>query len=104
PRLAGITDAGYNCALSRGQITGAQFFRVRQFVEIPQTEMLQKKLRRLVKQWTPWQFRAPADFYQTTLHQILQDTFDSNAANRFDIGPGYRLAISDNGECLQRRW
>src|SRR5438045_8966297 len=65
--------------------------------------MLHEKLRRLVKQWTPRQFRAPADFYQTALHQILQHTFDSNAADRFDICPGNGLAIGGDGECLERR-
>src|SRR6267143_5266069 len=68
-RLTGIADAGCSGWSRRDwQIACAQFFGVRQFVEIPQTEVLQEKLGRLVKQRAAGQFRAPADFDQAAFH------------------------------------
>src|SRR5207248_8919137 len=74
-RLTGIGDAGCS-GWSRcdWQIACAQFFGIRQFVEIPQTEVLQEKLRRLVEQWTAGQFCAPDGFTHTTLQLMQQGT------------------------------
>ena len=65
--------------------------------------MFKEKLGRFVKQRTAGQLGAPADFNQPAFHEILQDTFDGNAAYGFDIRTSDRLAISDDGKGLERR-
>src|SRR3954452_13384393 len=50
------------------QITSPQLFRVWQFVEITQTEMIEEKLRRFVKKRPSRDFGASSDFHEPTLH------------------------------------
>ena len=46
---------------SNRQVAGPQFFHVRQFVQIAQTEMIEKKLRGLVEKGRP-EFRPDRKF------------------------------------------
>src|SRR5882762_11853239 len=90
PWPAGITAAGYR--LRHWQITSPQFFRVWQFVEIAQTEVIEEKLCRLVKERSPRDFGASGDFHQAALHQRLQHAIDVHAAHRFYVRTRNRLA------------
>jgi hypothetical protein len=49
-------------------MAGTQFFHIRQFVQIPKPKMIQKKLRRFVKERTSGDFSAPSDSNQPALH------------------------------------
>jgi len=71
--------------LSHRQITSPQFFRVWQFIEIAQTEVIEEKLCRFVKKRSPRDFGASGDFHQTALHQRLQYAINVHAAHRFYI-------------------
>src|SRR5712692_1463675 len=53
---------------THGQIAFPQFLHVRQFVQLAQTEMVQKKLRCFVKQRPAGNFGASGNFYQASLH------------------------------------
>ena len=66
--------------------------------------MLEEKLRCLVKQRPARDLGATGNLNQPALHQRLQHAFDCYPADRFDIGPGDRLAVGDDGEGLERRW
>ena len=96
-----MTDAGYR--LRHRQIASPQFFCVWQLVEIAQTEVIEEKLCRFVKERSPRDFGASGDFHQTALHQRLQHAIDVHAAHRFYVRPRNRLAIRNDRQCLQRR-
>src|ERR1700693_3868949 len=83
-------------------MTRAQFLDVWQFVEVAQTEMIEKKFRRFVKQRAPRNFGAAANLNEPAFHQCLQNAVDGDAADRFDIGARDRLTVSDDGERLER--
>src|SRR2546425_8779369 len=80
----------------------AEFLNVWQFVEIAQTEMVEKKFGRFVKQRTTGNLGASRNFDEAALHQRLQNAIDGDAAHCFDIGAGDGLAISDDSERLER--
>src|ERR1700730_5981347 len=84
------------------QITRSQFLDIRQFVQLAQTEVVQKKLRCFVKQRPAGNFGAPGYFYQAALHQSLQHAVDRHAAHSFDIGARDRLAIGNDGKRFER--
>src|SRR6266705_6715726 len=64
--------------------------------------MIEKKLRRFVKQRSTWHIRAAGNFDETALHQSLQYALNRHTADGFDIGARNRLAISDDRERLER--
>src|SRR6202030_389951 len=80
----------------------AQLFDVWQFIEIAQTEMIEKKFCRFVKQRTPRNFGAAGNFDEAALHQCLQNAVDSNTADRFDVRTRDRLPVSNDGKRLER--
>ena len=81
-------------------MTRAQLFHVWQVLQIPQAEVIEKKLRRFVEKRASGDFGATGDFDQAAFHQRLQHAVDVDAANRFDIGACDWLAIGDNRERL----
>ena len=83
-------------------MAGTQLRDIRQFVEITQTEMVEKKLGGFVKQRTTRNFGAPGNFDQAAFHQRLQNAINGHAADSFDIRARDRLAISDDGKRLER--
>src|SRR3982751_3310180 len=84
-------------------MTRAQFLNVWEFIEIAQTEMIEKKFRRLIKQWATRNFGAAGNFDQAAFHQRLQNAIDGDAADRLDIRARDRLPVSDDGERFERR-
>ena len=64
--------------------------------------MLQKKLRRRVKQRPAGQLGASGDADQPTVQQRLENTARIHPANRFHLRARQRLAVGDDGERLQR--
>ena len=101
--MAGISDAGYSRTRGDREITFAQLFYVGQFVERAQTEVIEEKLCRLVKKRATGNFGAATDLDEPALEQSLQNSVDVNAANGLDIGAGDGLAISNNGQRIERR-
>src|ERR1051325_10186285 len=85
------------------QVTLPEFLDIGQLVEGAQPEMIEEKRCRLIKQGAAWNFSAPGNFDETALQQGLQYSVDGDAADAFDIRPGDRLPIRDDGERLQRR-
>ena len=83
-------------------MTSAQFLNVWEFIEIAQAKVIEKELRRFVKQRSARNFGASRNFYQAALHQGLQNAVDGDATNRFDVCARDRLPISDNGQRLER--
>src|SRR3954454_483680 len=55
-------------SLSDWKVTFAQFFCVRQLVEVPKPEMFEEKLGGFVEQRAARHFGAPGNFQQTALH------------------------------------
>src|SRR5207253_7965756 len=80
------------------QIAFPQFFDIGQFLQIAQTEVIEKKLRGLVQQRPSRNFRSTANFDEPAFHQCLQNPIDGDAADGLDIRAGDRLAIGDDGE------
>jgi len=64
--------------------------------------MIEKKLRRFVKQRPTRHIRSARDFDEATLHQSLQHALNRHTADSFDIGARNRLPISDDRERLER--
>src|ERR1051326_3369637 len=83
------------------QVTLSEFLDIGQLVEGAQPEMIEEKRCRLIKQGAAWNFSAPGNFDETALQQGLQYSVDGDAADAFDIRPGDRLPIRDDGERLQ---
>src|ERR1700693_3284360 len=79
-----------------------QFFDVRQFFEISQTEVIEKELGRFVKQRAPRNFGAAGNFDEPAFHQCLQNAIDGDAADGLDVGARDRLSISNDGKRLER--
>ena len=88
-------------ARSGWKVAGAQFLRVGQLIEIAQTEMLEEKLSRFVKERPAWDLSATGDFYESTLHQALQDAVHRDTANGLDIGSRDRLPIRNDRQSFQ---
>ena len=86
-----------------GQISRPQFFDIWEFVEISQTEVVEKKLGGFVKKRTAWDLGAAGDFHQPAFHQRLQNPLDGYAADSFDVGAHNGLAVSDNGQGFEPR-
>src|ERR1043166_1476618 len=67
-----LRQLGLSChrswARGDGQMSGAEFFDVWEFVEIAQAEMIEKELRRLVQQRAAGDFGAPGDLDQSAFH------------------------------------
>src|SRR5437870_7021735 len=101
-RRAAVLCCSCSWARAYWQVAGAEFLDVRQFVEIAQTEMIEEKVRCLVKQRTPRNFGTPGNFDESALHQGLQNAVDRDAADRFDIGARDRLTVSNDGEGFER--
>src|SRR5205807_7782266 len=67
------------------QMARPQFLDVRDFVQIAQTKMIEKKFRGFVKQRTSGNFGATGNFNEAAFHQRLQNPVDGHAADGFDI-------------------
>src|ERR1700730_16259991 len=50
------------------QVACAQFFHIRQFVQVTQSEMVEEKFSRFVGQWTSGNFGASGNFDETAFH------------------------------------
>jgi len=85
------------------QIALPQFFDIGQFIQIAQTEVIEKKLRGLVEERPSRNFRTTANFDETAFHQCLQNPINGDAAHGLNIGARDRLAIGDDGEGLAGR-
>src|SRR6266536_4560654 len=90
------------CPLRDRQMTRAQLFYIRQFVQSAQAEVIKKKLRGLVQKRAPGNFGASGDFNQAAFHYCLQHAIDIDTAHCFNIGTRNRLAIRNNRERFER--
>src|SRR5688572_20012901 len=75
----------------------------RQLLEMAKGKLLEKDRRRSVEQRTSDAFRAADDVDEATFVKGLQHTAHAYAADLFDLGTADRLAIRDDGQCLQGR-
>ena len=65
--------------------------------------MIEEKLCRFVKEWSPRNFGASGDLHQATLHQRLEHAIDVHAAHRFYVRTSNRLPIRNDCQSFQRR-
>jgi hypothetical protein len=63
--------------------------------------MFEKELRCFIKERPAGHLRATGDFYESALHQALQDAVHSDTANCFDIGSRDGLPVRDDRQSFQ---
>src|SRR5262249_28301073 len=75
---------------------------LRQVVEVTQAEGDEEVAGSLVQERPARRILAAGDANEPPLEQAVEDTLGVDAAHGIDFGPGHRLTIRDDRQCLHR--